>query len=376
MSLPLRVLPGDLITADFMNQVVDALTAFDGRISQLEASTGATGAVAIYATIPAGAVQMGTELRVFGRGFGVPSQTTVTIDAIPVTLKSGSGSSLLIFDVPRTIPGVPASGRVANLQVVAAGGSDSTQIYLVPPATLTGGSLLVTLQMPTASVIQPGVTYLFPCSVLAVTTQDDYYNVTASAAGGGIAWAASILDSGQNPISRLFISKSNPPGTTINFFVQVAIPGGATGGATVSFTIASAGNPQFAGGSGPQPFTVGQAPPPSPTIPLTATVIDQNGNPINVNPGQTLNVPLNQDYQIYFTAQLPAAGTYDVTFQVASGTASWAPSAPTSFTNQGTYPVTATLHALAGAPDTTLTFRLDSRNTSDFGVMSFSIHAS
>jgi len=64
MSLPPKVLPGDLITADFMNQMIDALQAFDDRLTKLEAGGG--GAVTITAIVPSGNLRMGDELRVFG----------------------------------------------------------------------------------------------------------------------------------------------------------------------------------------------------------------------------------------------------------------------------------------------------------------------
>ena len=61
---------------------------------------------------PSGTVQVGTELRVLGRNFGVSVGATIVYidDTRITTLKFGSTDILLIFDVPVGLS-VPQSGR-------------------------------------------------------------------------------------------------------------------------------------------------------------------------------------------------------------------------------------------------------------------------
>ena len=86
-----NIQPGDLITSNLMNRIVDKLNSLETRVGLLEAVGPEGEAVVITGLLPSGPVGLGSELRVTGRNFGLPSANVVTIDNIQVTqFKSGS----------------------------------------------------------------------------------------------------------------------------------------------------------------------------------------------------------------------------------------------------------------------------------------------
>ncbi|WP_437576630.1 hypothetical protein [Sorangium sp. So ce887] len=104
-----KVRPGDRITADYVNNLVDTIAALDARLQRLEA--GATTTVprpVILATSPADQIQAGAPIQVIGQNFS-PGTDLVTFAGFSIDhLDPGSGPSLLFFTTPTiTFAGPP-----------------------------------------------------------------------------------------------------------------------------------------------------------------------------------------------------------------------------------------------------------------------------
>jgi hypothetical protein len=305
MPMPPKVQPGDLITSDFMNQIIEVLMAHEKEITDLQGATpGSTGPVGIASISPA-TPRMGDEVLVKGHGFGFASVDVATVAGQPVALKqtsrdgaSRTSDGLLIFDMP-AVPFVPAEGRTVSLRLQAAAGPASFDFLLLPAQAATDGTLTFGVTQPNVPTILPGFTYDFVFALQAISTRTDTYTVTASAGQGGVQWPVSLTDDFGATVSRISI----PLGTT--WFTQkiharVAIPGNATGTGTVAVTITCDSNPAF-NKTQSAPINVNAAPAPNPSF--TGTLLF----------GTILSNP-NQDLILGSPIKLPPATETDLTF--------------------------------------------------------------
>ncbi|HTN54217.1 MAG TPA: IPT/TIG domain-containing protein [Anaeromyxobacter sp.] len=369
MPLPAKVLPGDLILADWFNQLIDFMAAEDVRITALEnAAPGSTAAVTIFGTLPVAPVQTGSTLKIIGKGFGLSSAVTVYFDAYQAAVQPGSGDALLVV----TVPNVPATtdGQQVTIHVNAQAGSATYPMFVIPPPVLTNGRLVMTLSNPTlpagqvyASPSPAGAPYDFPFSIDALTNQDDTYLLTASAGPDASPWPTSIVADDGSSMAVIPIPKTS--GTTIKGHLKVTIPGSQTGSFQVSLGISCKGNPAFQNVPvTPLSGTIGQAPGDNPPINTSYTATDASNNPITPDPKTgLLSFPHDQVINIAVLAMLPAkTDTYNVTVGLAPNAAPlWAWSPQTlQFSNQGNYPIPLQVKGSAGALDTTLTLEVRS----------------
>lgn len=148
-----RVKPGDLITADFFNALIDLANDLQVRVEQLESGAEASGQVRISAfnppPPPAGDGQnLGQVLQIFGDNFAWPPQgNTVTIQNFGVPsggvatiadFRPGSKPTMLEFVIPTTIAGINTTGTDVTVRVRA--GEDTAQAtYRLRPALITTG---------------------------------------------------------------------------------------------------------------------------------------------------------------------------------------------------------------------------------------------
>jgi hypothetical protein len=376
MPLPAKVLPGDLITADYMNQIIDLLALHEQEIQALlAAQPGATGAIGIAATIPAGLAHIGDAMRVLGHGFGLPSQSTVTIETTPVTLEAGSNDTQLLFHIP-VVPGIPDAGRNVTLRVTAGAGQANTSFLLLPAPPLTTGDMSFAIKPPAVASILAGQTYDFVCTIQAVTTQDDKYTLSASAGAGTAAWTVAVTDANQGPLPSIAIPRSTTPFSQ-DVHLRVTIPNGATGQGMVSLTVTCQSNPAFAKSSGQFTFSIGAAPPPPPTINVLFTATS-GFNAVTPDANGVLNLAVGQEADFIFSATL-AAGKYDLALKVQDGTNVWnarlLQGTPLTWSG-GNAQISASLTPASGAPDTLVTFTVTSQSDStQFGAVTMKVHA-
>src|ERR671923_2200472 len=141
-----RVRPGDLITADLLNQILSQLADLQVRVAVLEGGSTPDGKPKITFPKPGDVYRIGDELRIVGVNFGSADQATVIIDS-SVTVnhfKGGSGERLLAFEIP-FVQNIPTDGREVSVAVKnGAGQIGASSFRLAQPRTLPSGSLTVT----------------------------------------------------------------------------------------------------------------------------------------------------------------------------------------------------------------------------------------
>jgi len=59
--------------------------------------------------------------------------------------------------------------------------------------------------------LDAGGTLRLVTTITATSSQDDYYDLSASAGSGSSSWSVSILNGSNKPIQKLFIPKTTDP---------------------------------------------------------------------------------------------------------------------------------------------------------------------
>lgn len=128
------VRPGDLITSDFMNRLLDHLDTLEQRVQDLEDAASTGQQVRITGFSPEDEQEVGLTLTIEGQNFLIPApQNQVTINDIPVTEFGLSSPGLLRVTVP-PIPGVPTD---VTVRVENSNGADEEE-YRILPSSGTG----------------------------------------------------------------------------------------------------------------------------------------------------------------------------------------------------------------------------------------------
>jgi hypothetical protein len=318
-----HVSPGQLISSSLMNLILDALSSMDDRLSALEGgATSSNGGVVITGINPSGPVQVGQPLTVTGLNFGFSiGAQQVFIDDVPINaFLAGSSDQKLVFTVPASITNVPAQGRSATLSIGNGIGSPAKRaIFLLPAFVLTGG-VDVNYVGSTTGAITPNAPATFQFTIKSEASLDASFAiaplVTGPANAAQFNTNLQVLDDTAAVIPSKTIQLF--AGQQKTFFVSInPIPAGSTGGFDLSVTAAAGG---ISGGSGPQTMTIGVAPPtPDTSITLNfqaaAFLPSANGSATQTD----IQMKAGTQGKITFQAVFTAAGTYDITAVVTSG---------------------------------------------------------
>lgn len=320
-----EVRPGDLITADQMNALIQFIKSLDGRVTALEQATpGQTGAPVITSPQPTATFRIGDVLQVAGRNFGLSSLIGVTLEGQridPASFQAGSGDTLLIFTIP-PIPNIPDAGRTVRLTVSTSLGADATTFTLLPAAApvLPDGQLFIHLSQSPQGNITAGGSFDFVFDVQALTNMDESYTLTPAVQTdqGAAAWTATIVNDQDQPIGNdLKIAASPPPdGSVTSVRVRVAVPAQNAGTAgRLALKVTSKRNPtKLTNASGDVVITPGAAPPPpQDKVVLTFSRVLAPGQggasgvslPASASPGTPTKV------QVEFSLSVKDAGTYN-----------------------------------------------------------------
>jgi hypothetical protein len=363
-----QVRPGELITAELINQILAELESLGTRVTKLEAGVVVTPSESVIITglQPSGPVPVQSELRILGKNFGLPAGNVVTIDGVPVSqFKGGSTDTQLILDVP-LIAGVPEQGKTVTLTVSNPVGFAQTFLVIVPAVQTTPtGSLFVTLsQSPTEPQLLAGQSYTFVFAVVAFSNMQEVFGLTPSVSTG---WTATIVDQSNAPITppEVSIPKSDPPaGTTRNVRVRVTIPAGTAPNTTAQLrlAVASKRNPTgFNITSGGDTITVGQPPPPPQRVTVSFSAVLGNP-PASKNANNVVVIPVAATtYRVDFSVVNPDPGNYNFVLTAPGGL--WtaqiegASNSGQLAANQGALVMTS-LRAQAGAAPANLVLRV------------------
>lgn len=223
------VMPGDLITADQWNLMISTLLSLIGRVDVLEASAPAGDEPIITEILPLGDIEMGSEIKIIGKNFGLASLATVTIKGVLQDIKEGSTDSLLLLDVTGII-NLPGDG-IVTLIVSNEQGVASRNVKVVPAEVkvLTADLLVAAPVPPLVALASPG-DYVFNFPLHAETSVAASYTLTPSVtpAVSSAGWNAIMVNQEGNPApTEIEIPKS--PSTSpanMDLRVKVTVPAG------------------------------------------------------------------------------------------------------------------------------------------------------
>lgn len=253
----LRVNPGDLIKATFVNSLLDALEKLEDRVTVLEQLTTSSGPpVFIDEVNPQGTLELGANVTLKGRNFSTPaSSNKVSVDGIPITnFDAFSSSTQMGFNIPLTL----SVTKETTAQIVvfnAEGGLPGARtIQVKPKAVVPSGGVIVKyfaheLESPSSSDLAPvvakGQTWLFTFVVTISSNQPARMlftpTVVLSGPAGGSAWTVKILkdDKSETDSIPLDIAATSPSGMQKTVAVRLRIPNDAVNAAigTVTLTV-------------------------------------------------------------------------------------------------------------------------------------------
>ena len=145
LNVPTNVRPGEIISSDLFNQILNQLALQDQRITALEQGTSAVGQVVITGTDPPNQVAAGQILTLIGQNFAFPpADNAVTVDGVSVTsFQPDSTGSMLKFIVPTSLT-IPSGGRNAVIQVRNSKGTAQIVYRLLPAIPVVGSPPTIT----------------------------------------------------------------------------------------------------------------------------------------------------------------------------------------------------------------------------------------
>jgi hypothetical protein len=360
MSTPTRVNPGDLITANLMNDILTRLKVVEDKLA---APGTTTGVVRISATTPLGTagepIRVNQTLQILGENFGYfAGQASVTFErsAGNVVIQNnqmltGSSDTRLLMTVP-AFSALSQAGETVMMRVRNGTTEDVRSVFVRPVVITLQGDLFVDwrtntspnpnpnpLQSSGANPQSASFNYTLRTATNLAATFDLSATITNATVAVPPALESSIqfLDESGNQIQNRQLQL----GANDSRNIVVRIPQVPATFASQSFRLnVSAASGGVTGGDA-RTFTVGVAvTPPDAAIEATQTgnlLSDAAGN--NTSPtngsfdGTTIGLrPGNRMMLIFNITKLDTIGTYDVTIEQKSGTTGWAPELVTTIT--------------------------------------------
>jgi hypothetical protein len=328
-----NVLPGEVIRASLINQLIDAVNA------------GGT-------TVPSGVAVPDV--------FGMPlaqARTTITQPSVNLTLGSVfdvfgnavnpnasiSAARLVLGQVPPANTRVPV-GSAVNLTVAGtSSGGGGTSPGLPIGDVFVGGGIPPVGNINQNSVVE----FRFP--ITAAVNLQETYDLTPVIVGVSqpALWKARVVTGTVvTEITEITIPAAPPPtGATVQVRVEVTVPNGTNGSnATLALQVTSQRNAALTDTSSPITFTVGSAAPPPETIGI---LFQSVSNGTAQGDGTVLVQTGPAKSRLTYQATVPNPGTYDVTFD----------------TTPAGYTVSAVGGTAQSTASTQLVFRVDASKT-------------
>jgi len=351
MAQPLKkAQPGDIITAEDWNLVVDA-------INELMQSGQGSG-IKVAALLPGGTVidpiRVGTIQQITGQNFGFSiGQSKVTFESGNTTatvlraqMLAGSFDERLLFMMP-PVPGITPAGMNMTMRVSNGVAEDTRSVFVMPVVIDLTGDMFVTFRADTAPNPKPnplesgaGKAAEFRYRLQTGINQPGAFGLTAEILNSSVAVPQSLVDSiqfldeGDQPISGRQVQMGKNEGRNIT----VRIPELPAAFAGQTFTLKVTATAGTVVGTDQRSFTVGTpVTPPDPNIEANQTsftLIDQtSGNTETPNAqngildGTTIKLKVGKRGVVNFSTKLTKAGTYDITIAAKQGTTltNWTP---------------------------------------------------
>ncbi|MDT5267901.1 MAG: hypothetical protein QOH49_87 [Acidobacteriota bacterium] len=324
-----EVRPGQLITAELMNQILFRLASLEVRVASLEArgtGGGPTGGneIAITSVSPQRPLHINDVVQVTGRNFGFSTGLLrVTFDGRDVNTidRVQSSDTQVVFNVP-SLSNLSAS-RPAEI-VMTNGTSTARANVTVEPVTLPqAGNVDVSFDEVTPGTISSGSTepVLFRYTIGSRATLEADFTITPtiSNVANAAEWQSrvQVLNSAGAQLPEQRIRLAN--GQQASFFVRLtSVPTVPAGAAAPQFTLGvDATAPGVNKGSAMRTFTLNQpTEQPDPNIVL----IDSKANPVAKLQGTTVTLGNNDGVLITLDLRFDAVGSYDLSAGIKEGT--------------------------------------------------------
>ncbi len=365
-----EVRPGDLITADLVNQILNELAGLNTRVSILEAAGQPSTKVTLKPYL--GSVHIGDEITLEGTNFAVPVNLNVVMmgDVRITQFNPGTDSNHLVFNVPN-ISGVPKDETVS---VTNSNGSASITIALLPEVHVPVGSMVVTVVPANTGPIQVGQTYNFPFILDSQTNIPETYLVAAlfsNLVGSSLdAWSTNTRIT--NLTGQIVSKVTVAPGSPVTVRVVVTVPSGATSvDMALQVNSSNAPNDNLLNPP-PTPISieVGQAPNVSdPRTSFEHFVVAPRERLVNDTVlGQVVRAPVGQQTLVRVEANFTVAGDYNYSAKLVPASPAGAWSVTVTSPNPPTTPETP-------GSSQSITAQLSANTTDTLSSRTLEIHA-
>jgi hypothetical protein len=341
--------PGDVITAEDWNLVVDAVNQL------LQAGQGS--GIAIAATLPPGTIndpfRIGQIVQVSGSNFGFSiGQTKVTFEEAGTVRATvfrsqmlvGSFDERLLFMMP-SIPGITNSGLNMTMKVNNGIAEDHRGVFVMPVVIEVAGDIFVTSRAdvtpnPDPNPVQVGVAALFRYRLQTGTNMPATFALSADIpnppAGTPPGYVSSIEF--RDETNHVITSKQIEMGKNEVRNITVRLPEIPSAFTAQTFSLKVTALSGAVVGTDQRSITVGQAVPPTdPNIEANQSSFSLinmgTGNAESPNPqsgildGTTIKLKVGFRGVVNFSTRFTKAGTYEITILPKQGTtlANWAP---------------------------------------------------
>jgi hypothetical protein len=324
-----RVKPGELIRAEVINSIFDALEQLDARSTPLPGD-----AVSILSLVPPPPWQANQSVQIQGINFGFSTGSTVLKfdDSQVNSFALGSGDSTLNIKVPTNIPGL-GTGKEVVLSI-SNGHSIASRIVRVNPMQQPQQGNVDILwndainpnpnPNPITSGQQATLAYIVKSRALLPAT----FAINAQCSNTAMQSAIQVLDETQTllPSRQIDVAPNQQKG----FFIRipsVTVNNGA------GFSLTISGSSAGIMGADTRSFTVGsQVEAPDPAISLLAfnafSAVDSFGTPDATASysarDDTVHIKASNIGRLSLAAHFNQIGTYNLSVTTVGATAGWA----------------------------------------------------
>lgn len=273
---PQGVAAGDLITAEFMNQLVSTVNDLLQRVATLEAGTDTLAKKPVIHQILPSTVRTGEEIIIIGENLTPALLTRIDVEETNVPLnriKNGSGPTQLVIDAP-VVMTLPANGAQVILSVSNSAGSD-TDTYFQLPAIASQIQAKISFKLKSITPqenFKANSTYDHLFDIEVQSSADETFVITPQIDGQG--FTAKLKDS--DKIDATAATASTPLKTTRT----VTVVTGPAGTGNLVLTAKGTKFPAFSTASLPTKVAVAAAQEiPTPNITFKAPItVGQNSN--------------------------------------------------------------------------------------------------
>jgi hypothetical protein len=258
------VLPGDLITADLLNQILVDIVDLRIWIARVEAGQGTVNVAPVIAQLtPADVVNVGGDLFIDGSNFKQSQKlAVVTIGGAIASIDPGSTDTLLRVKVPK--PVVSMSNKVP---VIVSNGSASAMAQI-----LVKDVVIVVLEPPTVSFKSMTPDPAAPGKVkIAYGLLNNGYaidNFVLTPGLKGVNWPARVIDSNGADLANVPVPLA--PNAPVTVYVELTVPINTNG--TLFQVSLNAKTANTLGDAPWQPIAVGVELNPDPAISFSQAV--------------------------------------------------------------------------------------------------------